>query len=252
MNLFDIKGKKAIVTGGAAGLGRGCAEGLAESGAEVVIIDISNQLDDTVQELCSQGLTVKGVKANLGDLENIGQVFQEALLDLGGRLDILVNAAGIQRRHKCEEFPLSDWNDVININLTSVFRMCQLAGQVMIGQKSGKIINFSSMTAFFGGYTVPAYAASKGGVTQLTRALSNEWASLGVNVNAVAPGYMDTALNVNIVNDSKRNTEILGRIPAGRWGTPDDMKGVTIFLASAASDYLSGSVITVDGGYLGK
>jgi 2-deoxy-D-gluconate 3-dehydrogenase len=251
-DLFDITEKKAVVTGGAAGLGRGIAEALAEFGARVVVVDNSARLDAAAAEMRERGLPVSGLRADLSDTERLESVFKAALEPLDGALDILVNCAGIQRRHKCDEFPLSDWNDVLTVNLTSVFRLCQLAGRIMLRRGSGKIINISSMLAFFGGFTVPAYAASKGGVSQLTKALSNEWAGRGVNVNAIAPGYMDTALNVNIVSDPERSAEILGRIPAGRWGTPEDLKGVAVFLASAASDYLSGAVIPVDGGYLGK
>jgi 2-deoxy-D-gluconate 3-dehydrogenase len=171
---------------------------------------------------------------------------------LGGRLDIIVNSAGIQRRSKSEEFPIEYWDDVIEINLTSVFMLCQLAGRTMLAQGKGKIINVASMLSYFGGYTVPAYAASKGGVAQLTKAMANEWAGKGVNVNAVAPGYMDTTMNTALVNDPVRNEQILARIPAGRWGTPDDMKGVVIFLASDYSDYINGAIIPVDGGFLSR
>lgn len=171
---------------------------------------------------------------------------------LGGRIDILVNAAGIQRRHACEDFPLEDFTEVIEVNLTSVFDMCQMAGKVMIAQGGGKIINVASMLTFFGGYTVPAYAASKGGVGQLTKALSNEWASRNIQVNALAPGYMATDMNTALLADEGRNKEILARIPAKRWGDGDDMKGPLLFLASAASGYVSGAIIPVDGGYLNR
>ena len=154
------------------------------------------------------------------------------------------------RRHPCEEFPLTDWNDVLNLNLNTVFQLCQLAGRNMLPRKSGKIINLASMLSFFGGYTVPAYAASKGGVAQLTKALANEWASKGINVNAIAPGYMATEMNTKLIEDPVRSKEILDRIPAKRWGTPEDMKGTAVFLASAASDYLNGAIIPVDGAYL--
>jgi len=253
MRLFDLTGKKAIVTGAAQGLAYGMVEGLMEAGAEVCIIDISPKIRDAVKALQAKGLKCHGVTANLSETEELQKGFSSALEALGGVLDIIINAAGIQRRHFCEEFPLEDWNAVINVNLTSVFSLCQLAGQQYIKQNSGgKIINMASMLSYFGGYTVPAYAASKGGVAQLTKALSNEWASKGINVNALAPGYMDTEMNTALIADEKRNTEILGRIPAKRWGTPEDMKGVAIFLASSASDYLSGAIIPVDGGYLGK
>jgi len=167
-------------------------------------------------------------------------------------VDILINDAGIQRRHPCEEFPLSEWQDVLSINLNAVFQLCQLAGRNMLARGYGKIINMASMLSFFGGFTVPAYAASKGGVAQLTKALSNEWAARGVHVNAIAPGYMATEMNTNLLHDPKRNAEISDRIPAHKWGTPEDMKGLAIFLASPASDYINGAIIPIDGGYLAK
>ena len=251
MDLFNIEGHKAIVTGGASGLAQGMAEGLMQAGVEVIIFDISPQLPDVVKEFRAQGLKAHGLIVNIGDREQVRKTFQEAMDILDGRLDIMIPAAGIQRRNKCEEFSMEDWDAVINIDLSSVFLMDQLAGQVMLRQKYGKIINIASMLSFFGGYTVPAYAASKGGVAQITKALSNEWASQGVNVNAIAPGYMATKMNEKLLADAKRNESITSRIPARRWGTPDDLKGVIIFLASHASDYLSGAVIPVDGGYLG-
>lgn len=251
MNLFDLTGKKAIVTGGASGLAYGVAEGLMEAGAEVVIIDISAQTQKVAQDFCAKGYKAHGLQANLGNREDLEASFNTAVQKLGGTLDILVPAAGIQRRNKSEDFSLQDWDDVIGINLSAVFHLCQLAGRVMLQQGSGKIINFASMLAYFGGYTVPAYAASKGGVAQLTKALSNEWASKGINVNAIAPGYMATTMNSKILEDEQRNASITARIPLGRWGTPDDLKGIVVFLSSAASNYISGAVIPVDGGYLG-
>lgn len=252
MRYFDLNDKKAIVTGASSGLGRGMAEGLMEAGAEVVILDISNKTEEVVEHYRNLGYKAHGVKANLGDRKDLERGFFDSLEKLGGSIDIIVNAAGIQRRNKCEEFTLEDWDDVINVNLTSVFSLCQLAGREMLKKGKGKIINIASMLSYFGGYTVPAYAASKGGVAQATKAFANEWASKGININAIAPGYMDTIMNVNIKNDEDRNEEILKRIPAGRWGTPEDMKGVVIFLASEASDYLNGAIIPVDGGYLGR
>lgn len=251
MNMFDLTGKKAIVTGAAQGLAHGVAEGLMEAGAEVVIIDISGGTEEAAKAFRDRGFAAHAVRANLGDRQQLCDAFDKALELLGGRLDILVPAAGVQRRHKSEEFPMEDWDFVLNVNLTAVFQMCQLAGQVMLKQGSGKIINFASMLAFFGGYTVPAYAASKGGVAQITKAFANEWASKGINVNAIAPGYMATTMNTGILQDEQRNASITARIPAGRWGTAEDLKGVVVFLASRASDYLNGAVIPVDGGYLG-
>lgn len=252
MNYFNLDGKKAIVTGGSSGLGRGMAEGLAEAGAEVVIVGVSDKAYGTAEELNKLGYKVHAIKGDIGKRENLKELFNSCLDKLGGDLDIIVNNAGIQRRNKCEEFSLEDWDEVVSVNLTATFQLCQMAGIKMLEKGSGKIINVASMLSFFGGYTVPAYAASKGGVAQLTKALANEWASKGINVNAIAPGYMDTSMNTKLINDEVRNNEILSRIPAARWGTPEDLKGITIFLASYASDYLNGTVIPVDGGYLGR
>lgn len=252
MNLFDITGKKALVTGSSQGLGKGMAEGLMEAGAEVVLFDINPKTPEIAAEYAARGFSCHGVVADVGKRGEREAAFEKAMELLGGRIDILVNAAGIQRRYFCEDFPLEDWEAVIAVNQTAVFAMCQLAGRKMIVQGSGKVINISSMLAFFGGYTVPAYAASKGAVSQITKALANEWASKGVNINALAPGYMDTDMNTAIIADEGRNTEITARIPAHRWGTPDDMKGPMLFLASAASDYLNGAIIPVDGGYLNR
>jgi 2-deoxy-D-gluconate 3-dehydrogenase len=250
MDRFDINGNKAIVTGGASGLAYGMAEGLLEAGAEVVIMDLSSKLPDVVRKFQDQGYKAHGIIVDLGDREKISDTFEKALEILDSRLDILIPAAGIQKRHKSEEFPLEDWDSVININLSAVFALCKLAGNVMLKQKYGKIINIASMLSFFGGYTVPAYAASKGGVAQLTKALANEWASQGINVNAIAPGYMNTKMNEGIIADAERYQSITNRIPARRWGEPEDLKGVIIFLASHASDYINGAIIPIDGGYL--
>lgn len=252
MNMFDLTGKKAIVTGAAGGLGRGMAEGLLEAGAEVVIIDVSEKVVVTVEELSKTGKKVHAVQGDLSDRAKLTAAFEEAVKKLGGTLDIIINNAGIQRRNKCEDFTLEDWDAVIQMNLSSVFILSQLAGRIMLKKGKGKIINMASMLSFFGGYTVPAYAASKAGVAALTKALSNEWAGRGVNVNAIAPGYMDTTMNTALKNDPDRNEQILGRIPAGRWGLPSDMKGIAAFLASDASDYINGTIIPVDGGYMAK
>jgi 2-deoxy-D-gluconate 3-dehydrogenase len=249
--IFDIAGKKAIVTGGSQGLGYGMGKGLLEQGVEVVLVDVNSKVKDAAAELAGVG-SCHAVVADLSTQEERERAFGEALALLGGRLDIIVNAAGIQRRHHVEDFPLSDWEAVLNVNLTAVFSMCQLAARVMLKQGSGKIINIASMLAYFGGYTVPAYAASKGGVAQMTKAFANELAPKGINVNALAPGYMATEMNMALVHDPTRNTEILARIPAGRWGTAEDVAGVACFLASSAADYIHGAVIPVDGGYLSR
>ena len=251
-SIFDISGKKAIVTGAAQGLGNGMAAGLMKEGVEVVLFDINPKVKDVAEGFVNDGYKCHAVVVNLGDQADRERAFDEALEMLGGRLDIIVTAAGIQRRHKSEEFPLEDWNLVLNVNLTAVFALDQLAARVMLKQGSGKIINIASMLSYFGGFTVPAYAASKGGVAQITKAFANEWASKGINVNAIAPGYMATEMNVALINDEARNTEILSRIPAKRWGTPEDVAGVACFLASPASDYLNGAIIPCDGGYLSR
>ena len=253
MNRFDIKGKKAIVTGGTRGLGHGMAEGLLEEGCEVVIVGSSEGVHRVAEEFRSRGFACHAVQADLGSREQTLACFRSCMELLGGDLDILVNAHGIQRRHQPEEFPLSDWDAVISVNLSSVFVLCQEAGRVMLPKGRGKIINIASMISFFGGQTIPAYAASKGGIAQLTKALSNDWAGKGIQINAIAPGYMATDMNTALMDPANpRYQQITDRIPAHRWGTPDDMKGICVFLASPASDYITGAVIPVDGGYLVK
>lgn len=249
--LFDLSGKKAIVTGGASGLAYGMAEGLMESGAEVAIIDISPMTEEVSEKFRKRGFACHGINADLGNDARLEEAFGQGVSMMEG-LDIIVNAAGIQKRHRSEVFPLEDWELVIKINLTSVFRLCQLSARYFLEHGGGKIINIASMLSYFGGYTVPAYAASKGGVAQITKAFANEWAGNNINVNALAPGYMATVMNTALMEDQGRSDEILKRIPAGRWGTWADMKGPVVFLASGASDYLNGAVIPVDGGYLGR
>ncbi len=246
-NMFDLTGKKAIVTGGTRGLGYSMAEALVEAGCDVVIIGASERVNEAAAKL-----SCKGVRADLGIKEENYRAFNESLALLGGDLDILVNCAGIIHRHPAEQFPYEDWEAVLNVNLNSVWILCQEAGKVMLEKGYGKIINVASMLTFFGGQTVPAYAVSKGGVGQLTKALTNEWAGKGINVNAIAPGYMETDLNTALINNPTRFEQISARIPAGRWGKPDDMKGLTVFLASHASDYVCGAIIPVDGGYMVK
>ena len=253
-SLFDLTGKKAIVTGGTRGLGHGMAEGLMEAGAAVVIFGTSKKVIEVAAQFEAKGYWCKGIAVDLADDRARQEAFDQAVALLGG-LDILVNAAGIQRRHPSPEFPLQDWKDVLNVNLTAPFDLCQMAAKEFLKkeQPCGKIVNIASMLSFFGGMTVPAYAASKGGVAQMTKALCNELASKGIQVNAIAPGYMATDMNVALTDVSNpRYREITDRIPAHRWGTPEDMKGTVVFLASRASDYLNGAVIPVDGGYLVK
>lgn len=254
MDTFDLSGQRAIVTGGTRGLGRGAAEALMSAGASVVIFGTSDRVDGIAAEYRQKGLDCHGLKVNVGDAEERQHGFAAAV-DLLGGLDIIVNAAGIQRRYPCEEFPLDAWTDVLDVNLTAPFALSQLAINEFEKKEIpyGKIINFASMLSFFGGYTVPAYAASKGGVAQFSKALCNEVASKGINVNCIAPGYMDTEMNSALTDaNSPRNKEITDRIPAHRWGTAEDIKGLIIFLSSHASDYINGAVIPCDGGYLVK
>lgn len=250
---FRLDGKKAIVTGGGSGLCRGIAEGLHEAGAEVVLVGSSSKALMAAREMGKTGTPVYGVQADLSDKKELERGYYEALECLGGRLDILVNGAGVQFRCDAVDFPQEQWERVLRVNLDAVFNMSQLAGRTMIEQHYGKIINIASMTSFFGSTRICAYSASKGAVAQLTKALSNEWAGKGICVNAIAPGYMKTALTEEIKSGNpKQYEEICSRIPMGRWGSADDLKGISVFLAGDASAYISGAVIPVDGGYLGK
>ncbi|MEL7649377.1 MAG: SDR family oxidoreductase [Sedimentibacter sp.] len=251
IDLFDIKGKKAIVTGGSRGLGKAMAQGLHDAGVELVIMGTSEKVKDVAKSMSTTDTPVHGVVADFRETHNVIMAFSEALSILGD-LDILVNNAGMQIRHPSAEFPLEDWETVLKVNLTSAFVLSQEAGKVMLKKGCGKIINTASLLSFSGGYTVPAYAASKGGIAQVTKALSNEWASKGINVNAIAPGYMDTDNIAAIKSDEVRNAQILDRIPAGRYGTPEDMIGAVLFLSSRASDYIHGSILLVDGGWMGR
>jgi 2-deoxy-D-gluconate 3-dehydrogenase len=245
-DLFSVEGERALVTGGSAGLGRAMAEALIEGGARVAIAGRSDRVFSVAEEIGAFPL-----QADLSDRVQTLALPDRALQVLDG-LDVLVNDAGTQRRHAAEEFPLEDWDYVLAVNLDAVWILSQASGRHMLAQGHGKIINVASMMSFTGGIYIPAYAATKGGVAQLTKALSNEWAGRGVNVNAIAPGFMATELTSALASDPQRQPLILARIPAGRWGQPGDLKGVVVFLASAASDYLHGAIIPVDGGYLGR
>jgi 2-deoxy-D-gluconate 3-dehydrogenase len=244
--LFSVEEKRALVTGGSAGLGRAIAQALVEGGAQVAIVGRSGRVFDTAREIGAIPL-----QADLAEREQALALVDRVVETLGG-LDILVNNAGVQHRHPAERFPLDDWDHVLSVNLDAVWILAQAAGRHMLTRGRGKIINMASMTSFFGGIMIPAYAASKGGVAQLTKALSNEWAGKGINVNAIAPGYMNTEMTLALVGDPEREQLIRARIPAGRWGVPSDLKGVALFLASAASDYVHGAIIPVDGGYLAR
>lgn len=248
--LFDLTGKHAFVTGSGSGIGLGMAEGLLEAGCTVVLHSRGESAAAEAERLCEQGYRAHAVTGGLNDAGMVEDVFYRALDKLDGRMDILVNCAGAQHRAPAMEFPLEKFDEVMHVNNRAVFIMSRLAAANMLPRGYGKIINIASMQSFFGIPNTPAYAASKGAVAQLTKALGNEWISHGINVNALAPGWIATKLTRAVVEDPARTKEIMGRLPAGRWGRPDDFKGPVIFLASAASDYLSGAIIPVDGGYL--
>ena len=248
--MFEISGKRAIVTGGSRGIGFTLATTLYRAGCNVAITGSGNSIHAAAEKIGTPD-RVRGFVGNFQDGKAVERCFHEAIEFLGG-VDILVNNAGMQVRYPCEDFPIEEFEQLIRVNLTSAFQMAQLAGREMLAQGSGKIINIASMLSFFGGHHVPAYAASKGGIAQITKALSNDWAARGVQVNALAPGYLATDNTAAIRADPIRNQEILSRIPAGRWGDPEDLTGALLFLASHASDYLSGVVLPVDGGFLGR
>ncbi len=250
MNLFDLKGKVALVTGANQGLGKGIAKGLAEHGAEIVILDLKVN-PDTIAEFEKEGHKAHGFDFDLSKFDDYDSIIDQIVKKVG-KIDILVNNAGVQKRHPSVEFPKKDWDFVVDINMNAVFYMCQKVGKLMIEQGYGKIVNLASLLSFQGGFTVPAYAASKGGVMQFSKSLANEWAGKGITINCIAPGYMATEMNTALLADENRNRQILERIPAGRWGKPEDLAGAAVFLASTASDYVNGHVIAVDGGWLGR
>lgn len=250
LEIFSLKGKVALFTGGSRGLGKAMAIGLAKAGADVAVV--GRKLDqDVIDEIAAQGVRGKFYEYDLADVDGIAALVGEVNKDFG-HIDILVNNAGVQSRHKAVDFPKSDWDFVLNVNLNAVFFLCQEVGRLMLAQGQGKIINIASLLSFQGGLTVPAYAASKGAVAQFSKSLSNEWASQGINVNCIAPGYMATEMNTALIADATRSRQIMDRIPAGRWGKPEDMVGAAIYLASSASDYVNGSTIIVDGGWMGR
>jgi len=250
LEIFSLKGKVALFTGGSRGLGQAMAVGLAQAGAEVAVV-ARRRNQEVIDEITAQGVRGEFYEHDLADIDGIPTLVAKVEKDFG-HIDILVNNAGVQSRHKATEFPKADWDFVINVNMNAVFFMCQEVGRRMLAQGQGKIINISSLLAFQGGLTVPAYAASKGALAQFSKSLSNEWAGQGINVNCIAPGYMATEMNTALIADATRSRQIMDRIPAGRWGKPEDMIGAIVYLASAASDYVNGSTIVVDGGWLGR
>src|SRR6266436_2119170 len=248
---FKLEGQVALVTGASTGLGAAIAIALAEAGANVACHGNTHAPDSTSETITGIGRGAFALSGDLSDPKTPRKLIDDAIAHFG-RLDILVNNAGTIRRAPATEYSEEDWATVIEVNLSSVFRLAQLAGRHMIERGGGKILNIASLLSFQGGVTVPAYAASKGGVAQLTKALANEWAAKGINVNAIAPGYMRTDNTRALQEDETRSRQILERIPAGRWGEPSDLSGAAVFLCSAASDYVNGHVMVVDGGWMGR
>jgi 2-deoxy-D-gluconate 3-dehydrogenase len=245
--LFDLTGKVALVTGANTGLGQAIAVGLAGAGADIVAVGRSAP-DETAQMVSAAGRKLTAIAADLGTTEPIGRVMAEA-----GPIDILVNNAGIIRRADSVDFTEADWDAVMDTNLKVAFFLSQAAAKGWIAAgRGGKIIQVASMLSFQGGVRVPSYTASKSGLAGLTKALANEWAAKGINVNAIAPGYFSTNNTTALRADETRSRQILERIPAGRWGAPEDLAGVAVFLASRASDYMHGAVVPVDGGWLAR
>jgi len=247
---FDLTGRTALVTGGGRGLGSGITRAMLDAGADVIVYGRSELPADLVAYAAERGRALDLYSVDLGDGEAIAEVSARVLAER--RVDILVNNAGTQERHPAVDFPLESFDRVMDVNLRSVFQLCQIFGRPMLERGDGKVINMASLLSFQGGLTVPAYAASKGAVAQLTKALCNEWSSKGVNVNAVAPGYMATDMNTALLADPDRLAQLSVRIPAGRWGQPEDIGNVVVFLASPAAAYIHGQVLAVDGGWLAR
>jgi 2-deoxy-D-gluconate 3-dehydrogenase len=247
---FDLTGKAALVTGANTGIGQAIALALAAAGADVALAGRS-AANETAEKIRALGREVALIEADLSSPEPVGRIVDRCVDRLGG-LDILINNAGTIRRAEAVDYSEADWDAVVDTNLKSLFFLCQAAGRHMLGRGSGKIVNIASMLSFQGGIRVPAYTASKSAVAGLTKALANEWAQLGVNVNAIAPGYIATNNTAALQADETRNRQILERIPAGRWGAPADIGGAAVFLASSASDYVHGHILAVDGGWLAR
>ena len=251
MDAFRLDGLNALVTGAGTGIGAALAHALAAAGADVACHGNKHVPDDTAVEIRKLGRRAAVLVGDVRDPATAEALVEGTVRELGA-IDILVNNAGTIRRSPAVDFSDDDWAAVLDVNLTGVFRLCRAAGRRMVPRGRGKIVNISSLLAFQGGITVPAYAASKGGVAQLTKALANEWAGKGVNVNAIAPGYIHTDNTKALAADPVRNRQITERIPAGRWGEPADLGGAAVFLASRASDYVSGHILVVDGGWMGR
>ena len=250
-NLFDLTGKIALVTGASRGLGAAMAIALADAGADVALHASEQPPLKTEGAVKDRGRTTRCFTANLAKREETARLVP-SVISAFGRLDILVNNAGTIQRKPAAVHPDDMWDEVLEVNLSSVFRLSRAAGAHMLERGGGKIVNIASLLSFQGGITVPGYAAAKGGVAQLTKALANEWAGMHINVNAIAPGYMKTDNTSALQADPVRSRQIGERIPAGRWGEPDDLAGAVVFLSSRASDYVNGHILVVDGGWLGR
>jgi 2-deoxy-D-gluconate 3-dehydrogenase len=252
LDQFNLSGKVAIVTGSSTGLGQGMAFGLAEAGADIAGVYHSADPPENHVVFENMGRRFHGIEADLSDMSSIGAIIDQTL-EAFGRIDILVNNAGLIRRSPSVDFSEKDWDDVMDVNLKALFFLSQAVGRQFISQgDGGKIVNIASMLSFQGGILVPSYTASKSGVMGLTRLLACEWAPHNINVNAIAPGYMATRNTQALQDDPVRSKQILERIPAGRWGKPDDLKGAVVFLASEASSYINGYTLAVDGGWLAR
>jgi Dehydrogenases with different specificities (related to short-chain alcohol dehydrogenases) len=252
LDLFRLDNKVALITGAASGLGAAIATALSQAGAAVAVHGNRRPADDTAAAINAAGGNAEAFQADLSNTTGAETLFQQVKQKLG-RVDILINNAGTIHRNAAEDTLLEDWQQVVQVNLTSVFQLSQFAARDMISRNApGKIVNIASLLSFQGGIRVPAYAASKGGVAQLTKALANEWAPKGIQVNAIAPGYFATTNTEALQADETRNRQILERIPAARWGQPHDLTGAALFLSSHASDYVTGTIITVDGGWMGR
>ena len=252
LDLFRLDNKTALITGAATGLGAAIATALSQAGATVAVHGNRRAATDTAAAITSAGGKAHAFQADLSTTTGPEKLFTEAKAALG-HIDILINNAGTIIRHNAVDYPLADWLEVLQVNLTSVFQLSQLAGKDMIAREApGKIVNIASLLSFQGGIRVPAYASSKGGVAQLTKALANEWAPKNIQVNAIAPGYINTTNTEPLQADETRNRQILERIPAARWGQPQDIAGAALYLACPASNYVTGTVLTVDGGWMGR
>jgi 2-dehydro-3-deoxy-D-gluconate 5-dehydrogenase len=253
LEVFALDGKVALVTGASRGLGAATAAALAAAGAAVALHSNEQPATQTADRICKEnGRRTELFTADLADRAAADKLFADSIAAFG-KVDILVNNAGIIRRKAAAQHSDEDWDAVIEVNLSNAFRLSRAMGKHLIETgRPGKIINVASLLSFQGGVTVPGYAAAKGGLVQLTKALANEWAAHGINVNAIAPGYMQTDNTKALRGDPQRNRQITERIPAGRWGTPDDVAGAAVFLASKASDYVHGHVLVVDGGWMGR